>query len=84
MVRYFVYDILKPCEKEYFHECLNKNEFIGSLTYNYWVAKDYGDELEDLTKILNDFEQNKNNDELINGFVYCKLTNTPLEDYFEL
>ena len=84
MTRYYIYDTTKACIKEEFEEFLNKDEFLSSLTYNYWVAKDYGDDLEDLKEILKEFNHKQNIDEEINGFIYCKLTNKTLEDYFEL
>lgn len=84
MIRYYIYDTTKACIKEEFEEFLNKDEFLSSLTYNYWVAKDYGDDLEDLKEILKEFNHNQNVDEEINGFIYCKLTNKTLEEYYDL
>ena len=84
MTRYYIYDTTKACIKEEFEEFLNKDEFLSSLTYNYWVAKDYGDELEDLKEILKEFNHKQNVDEEINGFIYCKLTNKTLEEYYDL
>ena len=84
MTRYYIYDTTKACIKEEFEEFLNKDEFLSSLTYNYWVAKDYGDDLEDLKEILKEFNHKQNVDEEINGFIYCKLTNKTLEEYYDL
>ena len=84
MTRYYIYDTTKSCIKEEFEEFLNKDEFLSSLTYNYWVAKDYGDDLEDLKEILKEFNHKQNVDEEINGFIYCKLTNKTLEEYYDL
>ncbi len=84
MTRYYIYDTTKNCVKEEFEEFLNKDEFLSSLTYNYWVAKDYGDDLEDLKEILKEFNHKQNVDEEINGFIYCKLTNKTIEEYYDL
>lgn len=84
MARYYILDTSDTLTTRNFQELLNKEEFLSSLTYNYWVAKNYGDDLEDLKKILKEFNHKQNVDEEINGFIYCKLTNKTLEEFYDL
>lgn len=69
MIKYYIHDNATDDEEE-----LNEKEFYESLIYNYEVAKEYGDEIEPLEKILNEFIKNKNHDEYLNDFVYIKET----------
>ncbi len=69
MIKYYIHDNATDEEEE-----LGEKEFYESLIYNYEVAKEYGDEVEPLEKILNEFIKNKNHDEYLNDFVYIKET----------
>lgn len=83
--RYFIQDLvdgnIMPSPSIY--EFKSEDEFLDSLAYNYEVAKEYGDDVEESFDEVNDkFDSNKDFSADYNGFEYVKLTEKTPEEFF--
>ena len=77
--KYYIVDTIYPDETGEPFE--SKEAFLDALEYNHGVAVEYGDHPGDLEKIKADFENNKEYDEEVNGWVFIKVTDIPVEKY---
>lgn len=81
--RYFIHDLVDDHIMPSIHEFKSEDEFLDSLAYNYEVAKEYGDDVEESFDEVNDkFDSNKDFSADYNGFEYVKLTETTPEEFF--
>ena len=81
--RYFIQDLVDEHIMPSIHEFKSEDEFLDSLAYNYEVAKEYGDDVEESFDEVNDkFDSNKDFSADYNGFEYVKLTEKTPEEFF--
>ena len=81
--RYFIQDLVDEHIMPSIHEFKSEDEFLDSLEYNYEVAKEYGDDVEESFDEVNDkFDSNKDFSADYNGFEYVKLTENTPEEFF--
>ena len=81
--RYFILDLVDEHIMPSIHEFKSEDEFLDSLAYNYEVAKEYGDDVEESFDEVNDkFDSNKDFSADYNGFEYVKLTEKTPEEFF--
>ena len=81
--RYFIKDLVDEHIMPSIHEFKSEDEFLDSLEYNYEVAKEYGDDVEESFDEVNDkFDSNKDFSADYNGFEYVKLTENTPEEFF--
>lgn len=81
--RYFIHDLVDDHIMPSIQEFKSEDEFLDSLAYNYEVAKEYGDDVEESFDEVNDkFDSNKDFSADYNGFEYVKLTETTPEEFF--
>lgn len=81
--RYFIQDLVDEHIMPSIHEFKSEDEFLDSLEYNYEVAKEYGDDVEESFDEVNDkFDSNKDFSADYNGFEYVKLTEKTPEEFF--
>ena len=81
--RYFIQDLVDEHIMPSIHEFKSEDEFLDSLEYNYEIAKEYGDDVEESFDEVNDkFDSNKDFSADYNGFEYVKLTEKTPEEFF--
>ena len=81
--RYFIHDLVDEHIMPSIHEFKSEDEFLDSLEYNYEIAKEYGDDVEESFDEVNDkFDSNKDFSADYNGFEYVKLTENTPEEFF--
>ena len=71
------YYIIDASETEEFQTV---EDFFESMEYNYGIAVEYGDDIDDFDDIVNAFNENEEYSEEINGWVFAKLTKTSIDD----
>ena len=82
MTKYYIYDTVANDGDIPYSEFKTEKDFYDSLEYNYDIAKEYGDEVEDtFEEVKKSFEENADYEDTYNAFTYIKLTSTSLEEY---
>lgn len=56
------------------------DDLFESMEYNYGIAVECGDNIDDFDDIANAFNENEEYSEEINGWVFAKLTKTSIDD----
>lgn len=81
--KYYILDFCPMCSDGAFEgEEVSEKEFFDSLKYNYSVAKEYGDDVPSLRKLIKDIKNSLNFEtDSINAFSYLKLTTMTPEQW---
>ena len=79
--RYYIFDSSIGAFDDDYEEFNSKKDFLDSLAYNHSVAVDFEDDPDDLEEIRARFDSEDEHSEELNGFLYVKLTKTPLDKF---
>ena len=79
--RYYIFDNSIGAFDDDYEEFDSKKDFLDSLAYNHSVAVDFEDQPEDLEEIKARFDSEDEHSEELNGFLYVKLTETPIDKF---
>lgn len=81
--KYYILDFCPMMSDYSFEGCeVSEKEFFESLRYNHSVAKEYGDDVPSIRKIIKDLKSSLNYEtDSINAFGYLKLTTMTTEQW---